>query len=246
VPECASCQGNSSHCLSCEKQYLLLDRSCRSHCPEDYYATENRECIHCPAHCGECNQDGLSVRYNGECLAKCPNSTYYDATTNECRDCDMSCQTCSGHQPSSCLSCDTHRRKDASGHCVWFIQCSLRSYMDHNGQCQQCHKLCHRCSGPGKDNCLSCNEPHFLMNNTCVQECSVGYYAEDKDKRVCERCHFSCKSCVGRHSLQCVNCKSGFFKQGSNCVETCSERLKEHTDTNNAILFFIKEHHKLN
>ncbi|XP_034396742.1 proprotein convertase subtilisin/kexin type 5-like [Cyclopterus lumpus] len=288
VPECASCQGNSSHCLSCEKQYLLLDRSCRSHCPEDYYATENRECIHCPAHCGECNQDGLckkcaqyyflhegkcvddcpngyfasekpqecvhchadcascdgpsfddcdvcrnpkAVRYNGECLAKCPNSTYYDATTNECRDCDMSCQTCSGHQPSSCLSCDTHRRKDASGHCVWFIQCSLRSYMDHNGQCQQCHKLCHRCSGPGKDNCLSCNEPHFLMNNTCVQECSVGYYAEDKDKRVCERCHFSCKSCVGRHSLQCVNCKSGFFKQGSNCVETCSESHFGNTTT---------------
>lgn len=79
-------------------------------------------------------------------------------------DCDRSCLTCSGHQPSSCLSCDTHRRRDASGHCVWFSQCSLRSYMDHNGQCQECHKLCHRCSGPSKDRCLSCNEPHFLMS----------------------------------------------------------------------------------
>ncbi|KAK9523367.1 hypothetical protein VZT92_019778 [Zoarces viviparus] len=287
APECASCQGNSSHCLSCEKQYLLLDHSCRSHCLEGFYATET-ECRLCPAHCGECNQDGLckkcaqyyflhegkcvddcpdgyyaseqeqecvrchadcascdgpsfddcdvcrnpkAVRYNGECLAKCPNSTYYDATTNECRDCDRSCLTCSGHEPSSCLSCDTDRRKDASGHCVWFIQCSLRSYMDHNGQCQQCHKLCHRCSGPGKDHCLSCNEPHYLLNNTCVQECPVGYYAEDKDGRECERCHFSCKSCVGRHSLQCVDCKSGFFKQGSSCVETCSESHFGNTST---------------
>ncbi|KAL6114118.1 pcsk5 [Pungitius sinensis] len=279
APECASCQENSSHCLSCEKKYFLLDHSCRSHCPKGYYASE-AQCHRCPAHCGECNQDGLckecaqyyflhegkcvgdcpdgyyasneqqecvrchadcascdgpsfddcdvchnpkAVRYNGECLAKCPNSTYYDATTNECRDCDRSCLTCSGHEPSSCLSCDTNRRTDASGHCVWFIQCSLASYMDHNGQCQPCHKLCHRCSGPSKDHCLSCKEPNFLHNNTCVQECPVGYYAEGEDERACERCHFSCKSCAGRHSLQCVDCKSGFFKQGSSCVETCSE-----------------------
>lgn len=58
APECTSCQGNSSYCLSCEKQYLLLDYSCRSHCPEGYYATET-ECRHCPAHCRECNQDGM-------------------------------------------------------------------------------------------------------------------------------------------------------------------------------------------
>lgn len=79
-------------------------------------------------------------------------------------DCDKSCLTCSGHEPSSCLSCDTNRHIDASGHCVWYSECSLHSYMDHNGDCQQCHKLCHRCSGPGKDNCLSCNEPNFLLS----------------------------------------------------------------------------------
>ncbi|KAA8592193.1 hypothetical protein FQN60_017648 [Etheostoma spectabile] len=287
APECTSCQGSSSHCLSCDKKYLLLDHSCRSNCLEGYYANET-ECHRCPVHCRECNQDGLckkcdqyyflhgdkclddcpdsyfaseepqecvrchsdcascdgpgfddchvcrnpkAVRYNGECLAKCPESTYYDATTNECRDCDRSCQTCSGHEPSSCLSCGTNRRTDASGHCVFYSECSLRSYMDHNGDCQQCHKLCHRCSGPGKDQCLSCNEPNFLLNNTCMQECPVGYYAEDKDERACERCHFSCKSCVGRHSVQCVNCKTGFFKQGSSCVETCSESHFGNTTT---------------
>nr|XP_020458069.1 proprotein convertase subtilisin/kexin type 5-like [Monopterus albus] len=287
APECASCQGNSSHCLSCERQYLLLEWSCRSHCPEGYYATE-RECRRCPAHCSECNQDGLckkcaeyyflhedkcvddcpggyfaseqhhecvrcyadcascdgpgfddcdechnpkAVRYNGECLAECTNSTYYDETTNECRDCDRSCLTCSGHEPSSCLSCDANRRKDASGHCVWLSQCSLHSYMDQNERCQPCHKLCHRCSGPGKDHCLSCTETHFLLNSTCVLECPVGYYAKDSDERECERCHFSCESCVGRHSVQCVTCKPGFFKHGSSCVETCSESHFGNTTT---------------
>ncbi|KAM6945052.1 proprotein convertase subtilisin/kexin type 5-like [Lycodopsis pacificus] len=226
----------------CAQYYLLHEGKCVDDCPDGYYASEQQqECVRCHADCASCDGPSFddcdvcrnpnAVRYNGECLAKCPNSTYYDATTNECRDCDRSCLTCSGHEPSSCLSCDTNRRKDASGHCVWFIQCSMRSYMDHNGQCQQCHKLCHRCSGPGKDHCLSCNEPHYLLNNTCEQECPVGYYAEDKDERVCERCHFSCKSCVGRHSLQCVNCKSGFFKQGSSCVETCSESHFGNTST---------------
>ncbi|KAM7391946.1 hypothetical protein PAMP_022592 [Pampus punctatissimus] len=275
--ECASCQGNQSHCLSCETNYLLLDHSCMTHCPEGYYATE-RECLRCPANCRECSQDGLckkcadyyflhydkcvddcptgyfanekpqecvrchpdcascdglafddcdvcrnpkAVRYNGECLPKCPISTYYDKATNECR----------GYEASSCLSCDTNRRKDASGHCVRFSECSLHSYMDQNGDCQKCHKFCQSCSGPGIDHCLSCNKPSFLLNDTCVQKCPVGYYAEDKEERVCEGCHFSCKSCTGRHSLQCVTCKPGFFKHGSSCVETCSESHFGNTST---------------
>ena len=63
APECASCRGNSSHCLSCEGHYFLLDRSCRSSCPKGFYTTD-AECRHCPAHCTECNQDGL-------CNSKC-------------------------------------------------------------------------------------------------------------------------------------------------------------------------------
>ena len=58
APECTSCKGNSSYCLSCETDYLLLDHTCRSHCLPGYYATET-ECLHCPAHCRDCNQGGL-------------------------------------------------------------------------------------------------------------------------------------------------------------------------------------------
>ncbi|AWP07188.1 putative proprotein convertase subtilisin/kexin type 5-like [Scophthalmus maximus] len=193
-------------------------------CEDCSEGEKQQECVRCHADCASCDGPGLddcdvcrnakAVRYNGECLAECLNSTYYDETANECR----------GHEPSSCLSCDIDRRRDASGHCVWVNQCSLHSYKDQDGECRQCHKLCHRCSGPGKDNCLNCKEPHFLLNSTCVQQCPVGYYAEDEDERVCERCHFTCQSCVGRHSVQCRTCKPGYFKQGSSCVETCSER----------------------
>uniref|UniRef100_A0A8C6Q3I3 Proprotein convertase subtilisin/kexin type 5b n=1 Tax=Nothobranchius furzeri TaxID=105023 RepID=A0A8C6Q3I3_NOTFU len=280
--ECGSCRETPSHCLSCQSPFLLLDHSCLSSCPEEFYRN-NTECHHCPDHCRECNQDGLckkcaeyyflhvdecvddcpegyfasdkqqecvrchadcascdgpgfddcdrcsntrAVRYNGECLAKCPSNTYYDKNTNECRDCDKSCLTCSGYGPSDCLSCDPSRRKDASGHCVWYSECSMDSYMDPNGECQQCHALCNRCNGADRDHCLSCNSQRFLLNNTCVKKCPVGYYTEVKEGRECQRCHFSCESCVGNHSLQCVACKPGYFRQGGSCVETCSESTK--------------------
>uniref|UniRef100_A0A3Q3JJF1 Growth factor receptor domain-containing protein n=1 Tax=Monopterus albus TaxID=43700 RepID=A0A3Q3JJF1_MONAL len=229
---CRTCGGPQyDDCDSCEDGFTLengeclegknLDK-CVDDCPGGYFASEqHHECVRCYADCASCDGPGFddcdechnpkAVRYNGE-----------------------SCLTCSGHEPSSCLSCDANRRKDASGHCVWLSQCSLHSYMDQNERCQPCHKLCHRCSGPGKDHCLSCTETHFLLNSTCVLECPVGYYAKDSDERECERCHFSCESCVGRHSVQCVTCKPGFFKHGSSCVETCSERL-EHRYTKCAV-----------
>uniref|UniRef100_A0A4W6GCM6 Proprotein convertase subtilisin/kexin type 5b n=1 Tax=Lates calcarifer TaxID=8187 RepID=A0A4W6GCM6_LATCA len=228
------CEGpGPHHCINCLHYFLKFKnntRMCVSECPSGFFRDDKKRCKKCSSLCETCvgsRSDQCTTCRAGfhlnegsnTCVANCADGFYLDHVGNL-----MSCLTCSGHEPSSCLSCDTNRRKDASGHCVWFSQCSLSTYMDQNGECQQCHKLCHRCSGPGKDHCLNCNEPYFLLSTTCVKECPVGYYAEDKDERVCERCHFSCKSCVGRHSVQCDTCKPGFFKQGSSCVETCSER----------------------
>ncbi|KAM9742841.1 proprotein convertase subtilisin/kexin type 5b isoform 1-T1 [Menidia menidia] len=238
--ECHQCSDHCSKCNKdglcqmCSEYYFLHDDKCVDDCPAGYFASEKQqECVRCHADCASCDGPDIddcdvcrnpkAVRYNGECLPTCPNNTFHDKSTNECRDCDKSCLSCSGHGPSNCLTCDPNRRKDASGHCVWYSQCSLNTYMSPNGECKQCHTLCDRCSGPGEKRCLSCKEPRFLMNNTCVKECPVGYYAEDRDERRCERCHYSCQSCVGHHSVQCDTCKPGFFKQGSSCVETCSE-----------------------
>ncbi|CAL8344486.1 unnamed protein product [Lota lota] len=228
-PDCRKCS-NDILCQECAEFFFLHQDTCVDECPGGYFASE-QECMHCHGNCASCDgpdsddcescQNPKAVRYSGECLNQCPLNTYYDQHTEECRDCAKSCLTCSGYESSSCLSCESNRRIDETGHCVWYSQCSLHTYMDEKGQCLLCDPLCHRCSGPGKDRCLSC-ATLFLLNNTCMEECPTGYYG-DRDELACKGCHKSCASCVGRHSVECVTCKPGLFQQGQSCVESCSE-----------------------
>uniref|UniRef100_A0A3P9MI74 Proprotein convertase subtilisin/kexin type 5b n=1 Tax=Oryzias latipes TaxID=8090 RepID=A0A3P9MI74_ORYLA len=236
--ECHPCPAHCSECnqdglcKNCAHYFFLHEGECVDDCPAGYFSTEN-ECVGCHVDCASCDGPGFddcslcrnpkAVLYHGECLPKCPDSSYYEKTTTECKDCDKLCLTCSGHEPSDCLSCDAKKHKDASGHCVWDSQCSPGSYLDQNGECQQCHPLCQNCSGPNRGHCLSCKTPRLLLNNTCVKSCPLGYYAEKNTELSCELCHFGCESCVGRHSQQCVTCKTGFFKHGGSCVETCPQ-----------------------
>uniref|UniRef100_A0A3B3CW80 Growth factor receptor domain-containing protein n=1 Tax=Oryzias melastigma TaxID=30732 RepID=A0A3B3CW80_ORYME len=177
-----------------------------------YFSSEN-ECVGCHVDCASCDGPSFDDCSVFDFLTVCCVST----------DCDKSCLTCSGHEPSDCLSCSAKKHKDASGHCVWDSQCSPGSYLDQNGECRQCHALCQNCSGPNRDHCLSCKPPHLLLNSTCVKSCPLGYYAEKNSELSCGLCHFGCESCVGRHSQQCVTCKTGFFKHARSCVETCPQ-----------------------
>lgn len=65
-------------------------------CPRGYFASEQQQaCVRCHTDCASCDgphfddcdecRNRKAVRYNGECLAGCPNSTYYDKTSSECR-----------------------------------------------------------------------------------------------------------------------------------------------------------------
>uniref|UniRef100_A0A3B4VEU9 Furin-like cysteine-rich domain-containing protein n=1 Tax=Seriola dumerili TaxID=41447 RepID=A0A3B4VEU9_SERDU len=128
----------------------------------------------------------------------------------ECVRCHADCASCEGPGFDDCDVCRNSKAVRYNGECL--AHCPMNAYYD---------KTINECRANFSFSvftlCL------FPSDSTCVKECPVGYYAEDKDERVCERCHFSCKSCVGSHSVQCTTCKPGFFRQGSSCVETCSE-----------------------
>uniref|UniRef100_A0A8C6SBJ3 TNFR-Cys domain-containing protein n=1 Tax=Neogobius melanostomus TaxID=47308 RepID=A0A8C6SBJ3_9GOBI len=85
----------------------------------------------------------------------------------------------------------------------------------YTGECHPCHKYCHRCSGPGANHCLTCNQEHLLHS-----KCPAGYYRDEIGLK-CEPCHSSCESCVGKHSNECLSCKSSLFREGKECVDIC-------------------------
>uniref|UniRef100_A0A673LQY8 Proprotein convertase subtilisin/kexin type 5-like n=1 Tax=Sinocyclocheilus rhinocerous TaxID=307959 RepID=A0A673LQY8_9TELE len=224
---CAECDQTGK--CTCEEYYFLHEDQCLGDCPKRYFTNvEQKLCTPCHSDCAECDgpdEDDCTscghygdVRHNGKCLFQCPPETYLDGA--ECRECDKSCLTCSGPHPSSCLTCRASMRKDVNGHCQFFSDCSLHTFTDKDSQCKPCHKSCLRCSGSGKEQCLSCNPKHFLLNQTCVSTCPDGYYV-DEDKQECVQCHVNCASCHGHHSNDCTTCKPGLLLLGHSCFTTC-------------------------
>ncbi|XP_028457908.1 proprotein convertase subtilisin/kexin type 5 [Perca flavescens] len=218
-------------CTGCEEYHFLHEGLCVLDCPERFFEDrEQRECLQCHPDCTLCDgpnnndcdvcMDPEATLHDGACLEACPSHTYRDAITGECKECDASCLTCFGPHAGSCTSCREGQSLKGYSHCVSSSNCSPQQYADQDGKCHPCHKYCHRCSGPGKTQCLSCNQRHLLLNGTCVDECPTGYY-EDESGQECEPCHPSCQSCVGKHSHECLACKTHLFREGKECVETC-------------------------
>ncbi|XP_028273367.1 proprotein convertase subtilisin/kexin type 5 [Parambassis ranga] len=219
-------------CTGCEEYHFLHDGLCVLDCPERFFEDKALgECLSCHPDCALCDgpssddcdacEDLEATLHNGACLPACPSHTYRHATTGDCEDCDASCLTCFGPNADSCTSCREDQRLDGHGHCVPSAnKCSPHQYADQDGECHPCHKYCHRCSGPGKAHCLSCNPRHLLLNGTCVDVCPAGYYEEESGQK-CEACHASCQSCVGKRSHECLTCKAHLFREGKECMETC-------------------------
>ncbi|KTF75021.1 hypothetical protein cypCar_00027139 [Cyprinus carpio] len=135
---CTSCE-NATHCLSCEETLLLHKHECVERCPPGH-TVRNGECVQCPESCVICSEEGL------------------------CTACDSSCLTCSGPHDTSCTSCPEGMAMDAHGRCATPTTCPSHHYSNQDGECHLCHKYCHECSGPHQDQCLSCNQNHYLLS----------------------------------------------------------------------------------
>lgn len=85
-------------------------------------------------------------------------------------ECHVSCLTCVGPLAGSCSGCgEGHRleshREEAHGRCVPSdVECSPHEYVDQRGDCRPCHNNCRRCSGPGKNRCVSCRQRDLLLS----------------------------------------------------------------------------------
>ncbi|XP_058630422.1 proprotein convertase subtilisin/kexin type 5 [Onychostoma macrolepis] len=217
-------------CTECKEDFFLHAGQCIVVCPDGFFEdTDQGICERCHADCELCdgpepnNCDSCSdtdhTLHNGACLAPCPAHTYKESRSGECMACDSSCLTCSGPHDTSCSSCSEGLAMDAHGRCATPITCPSHHYSNQDGECHLCHKYCHECSGPHQDQCLSCNQNHYLLNGSCVNQCPDEFFRGETQR--CEPCHPNCLTCMGRHSHECLSCRAHLYRDVKECVDTC-------------------------
>lgn len=73
------------------------------------------------------------------------------------------------------------------------------------------------CSGPRRDECVTCPRGWQLAAGECHPECPQGFFMSDFG---CQKCHHYCRTCKGEGPLQCTSCPPHFMlEEGGLCIE---------------------------
>ena len=90
-----------------------------------------------------------------------------------------------------------------------------------------CYNKCRNCTGPNKNNCLSCIKSEsqkylFLYKGECIPICPDGTFPEivygeneEEEQRYCNECYQNCKTCYGigdHNNMKCESCNSSYIK----------------------------------
>ncbi|XP_062964839.1 extracellular matrix organizing protein FRAS1 isoform X1 [Cynocephalus volans] len=228
---CRTCWGRGPFsCSSCDTNLVLSHiGTCSTTCFPGHYLDDNRVCQSCDTHCRSCDsqtsctscRDPSKVLLFGECqYESCAQQYYLDFSTKTCKECDWSCNACSGPLRTDCLQCmDGYVLQE--GACM--EQCSLAFYQDL-GLCKSCDSHCLQCHGPHE--CTHCEGPFLLLESQCVQECGKGYFA-DHEEHKCTACPWGCLQCS--HRDQCHLCDHGFLLKSGLCVSNCVPGFSVHS-----------------
>ena len=79
-----------------------------------------------------------------------------------------------------------------------------------------CATTCDSCFG-SSDNCTKCSGSLNLENNTCVETCTRGTYADTNE---CKDCDTACVAC-DITALNCTECPNPKLLHQSECLDTC-------------------------
>lgn len=71
----------------------------------------------------------------------------------------------------------------------------MRRYYSDRGQCAKCYLSCKTCSGPRRDQCVTCPRGWQLAAGECHPECPEGFF---KSNFGCQKCHHYCRTCKGK------------------------------------------------
>uniref|UniRef100_A0A8C8D0K2 P/Homo B domain-containing protein n=1 Tax=Oncorhynchus tshawytscha TaxID=74940 RepID=A0A8C8D0K2_ONCTS len=222
---CASCERNSTHCLSCVEPFLLYQHQCVEACPPAHTLRDG-ECQHCPTACQECSPnrectgcEEYHFLYEGRCVTDCPERFFQDSEQGVCVRCHPDCAQCDGPDGDDCDSCADPEATLHNGACL--PNCPSHTYRDsRTGQCKDCDGSCLTCSGPHAGSCSSCREGQRLdAHGQCdplVNRCTPRHYTGE-----CHPCHKYCQQCNGPGKSHCLSCNQNHFILNGTCMEFC-------------------------
>lgn len=89
--------------------------------------------------------------------------------------------------------------------------------------CIDCHPDCLTCSGVRENECLTCDESNFKLDQAtfkCLPDCGDSRFINKQNR--CEDCYQGCTGCTGPDKNQCTKCPSGYELDFSNsCAKSC-------------------------
>ena len=92
-----------------------------------------------------------------------------------------------------------------------------------NGKlCRPCNEDCATCTGPGADNCMSC-QTALVLDGAAIVQCLTSCPSSQNSSN-CYYCHSQCNGCFGPSNTDCVSCvdKSLVNSNGQEvCVPSC-------------------------
>jgi hypothetical protein len=163
---CQNCLTNVNKCVDCKKPFVLYENTCRTACPDNYYADKNRNCVKCENGCELCNGKNICKRcadgfylHNDQCVKQCPIRTWGECKERVCKNCHNACMVCADSTSTNCSRCNKGFYLDGRS-CKPDGECSRGTFP--NPVTRKC------CPCPIKF-CLTC-----LNYNTC-SKCIPGY-----------------------------------------------------------------------
>ncbi|KAL4488331.1 hypothetical protein ABPG72_019181 [Tetrahymena utriculariae] len=234
--KCKTCSGNSQNdCLTCNEDKNRIKEVNSCNCKDGFiennpitdFCKQNchYSCQTCNGmlqnQCLDCNKNNFRTLNSSVC--EC-DAGYYDAGTEVCNICDITCQTCSNSNScSSCLETNFREKNGTSCECI-------DGYIEYNPkqkQCQKCHYSCLKCNGADQNSCISCDSQNNRVLNGQSCNCRQGYY-HIHNNPICAPCDKTCFTCNGSNPNQCLSCdekqnreldQSGFCKCKEGCIQ---------------------------
>ncbi|XP_037547912.1 proprotein convertase subtilisin/kexin type 5 [Nematolebias whitei] len=216
---CASCEGNATHCLTCEEPLLLHNHQCVEECPPAHTVQEGECHQGCSPPCRECNQAGQCTAceeyhflHEGLCVPSCPESFFEDDQQEECVRCHVDCALCDGPNSDDCDACIDSEATLHNGACL--TPCPSHTYRD---------TMTGECEGKDSQSCDSCYPGYQLSHGRCESMCDPGQYPLNKGSDfTCEDCHSSCLECWGPGPSNCTICPAqAILEAGGRCLLCC-------------------------